>query len=95
MAFENKKIPATVQHVHPNPNIPGLFNGNLQVVTKNTEWEGNYAAVNGVGITSSYAHVLLKANPKSKEVIEDNLPKLILASTRTEAGIQQIIKTVN
>lgn len=95
VAFESQKIPATLQYKTPNPNIKGLLNGNLKVVSENTPWTGEFAAVHGIGITSSYAHVLLKANPKQKKIVEDDLPKLLIASTRTEAGIQQILKTVN
>ncbi|GJQ69352.1 hypothetical protein Trydic_g6479 [Trypoxylus dichotomus] len=94
IAFETQQIPATLQHKNPNPNIPGLFNGNIKVVTENTPWQGDLAAVNGVGVTSSYAHVLLRANPKKKKIIEDDIPKLVVASTRTEDGIQKILNTL-
>ncbi|XP_071051537.1 fatty acid synthase-like [Onthophagus taurus] len=94
VAMENKKIPAMLQFKNPNPNIPGLLNGNLEVVTENRDWKGELAAVHGIGLCSSYAHVLLKGNPILKTPINNDLPKLVVASTRTENGIQEILKTL-
>ncbi|XP_017779765.1 PREDICTED: fatty acid synthase-like isoform X2 [Nicrophorus vespilloides] len=94
VAMETGKIPATLQYSKPNPNIPALVDGRIEVVTKNKDWNGVYAAVNGIGLSSSYAHCLLKSNPKIKRKTNNGLPNLIVASTRTEDGIQKILDTV-
>ncbi|KAL1508883.1 hypothetical protein ABEB36_003705 [Hypothenemus hampei] len=93
IAMEQGIIPATIQHENPNPNIRGLFNGNLEIVTKNRPWNPTYAAVNGIGIDSYYGHILLKANPKNKFNPSqfDGIPRLAIASTRTEEGIKDIL----
>ncbi|KAK4881873.1 hypothetical protein RN001_005192 [Aquatica leii] len=91
VATETGLIPANLNYETPNPNINGLVEGRLQVVTKNTNWEGGLIAINGIGLASSYGHVLLKPNPKFKKPPMNNLPKLIGISTRTEQGIQDIL----
>lgn len=94
IAMDTGIIPANIHFNKPNPDIPALTNGAMKVVTENTKWDGGYAAVNGIGIDSYYGHVLLKSNPKTKKEKTDNLPRLIVASTRTETGIKSIIDTV-
>ncbi|XP_066149955.1 fatty acid synthase-like isoform X1 [Euwallacea fornicatus] len=92
IAMEQGIIPATIQYEKPNPKIPALVNGRLEVVTKNKEWNPTYAAVNGLGLDTYYGHLLLKANPKLKPHVTFDIPKLLVASTRTEDGISDIIK---
>lgn len=94
--MEAETIPATIQYKTPNPELKPLINGSMEVVTENRKWGVNYAAVNAIGLDSYYGHILLKANPKRKTTvkIQDDIPRLILASTRTEAGIKEILKTV-
>lgn len=92
--METGIIPANMQYETPNPEISALVDGKVKVVSENLKWNGTYAAVNGIGIDSYYGHVLLKSNVKRKEVIKDDLPRLIFASTRTEEGIKAILETV-
>ncbi|XP_025837114.1 fatty acid synthase-like isoform X3 [Agrilus planipennis] len=88
-------IPANKHYKNPNPKIKGLLNGTLKVVDQNTPWSGDYAAVNAIGLASSYGHLLIKANKKTKkEGPADDLTRLFIASTRTEDGIQKILSTV-
>nr|XP_023020295.1 fatty acid synthase-like [Leptinotarsa decemlineata] len=94
LAMEEEVIPATLQYETPNPDIPGLTNGNLQVVTKNTEWSSDYVAVNSLGLDSCFGHVVFKRNPKKKVHRKLDLPMLLLVSTRTETGIKEIIETL-
>lgn len=95
IAFETGVIPATIQYKTPNPNIKGLIDGRLKVVDKNTEWDGDYAAIHGIGLSSSYAHCVLKRNVKKKVPIVDDIPRLVLASTRTEEGIKEVFDDVS
>uniref|UniRef100_A0AAR5P2C7 Malonyl-CoA:ACP transacylase (MAT) domain-containing protein n=1 Tax=Dendroctonus ponderosae TaxID=77166 RepID=A0AAR5P2C7_DENPD len=92
IAMEQGIIPATIQFENANPNIKGLLNGNLQVVSKNRQWNPKYAAVNALGLNSYYGHLLLKANPQNKRSISEDIPKLVVASTRTEDGIKDILQ---
>ncbi|CAG9765257.1 unnamed protein product [Ceutorhynchus assimilis] len=94
IAMEQGVIPATIQYEKPNPNAKGLIDGSLQVVTKNTPWKPTYAAINAIGLDSYYGHLVLKANQKTKQTQHDDLPKLVVASTRTEEGIKDILEKV-
>ncbi|CAH0563662.1 unnamed protein product [Brassicogethes aeneus] len=94
IAMETGIIPANIQYETPNPDISGLINGTVKVVTENQKWKGLYAAVNGIGLDSYYGHILLKSNRKIKAILPDSLPRLIVASTRTEDGIKAILETV-
>lgn len=95
IAMETGIIPANIQYDKPNPEILPLVKGTIKVVAENTPWNGGYAAVNGIGIDSYYGHVLLKSNPKTKKLEKtDDLPRLVVASTRTEEGIKELLNTV-
>ncbi|KAF5305398.1 hypothetical protein FQR65_LT07724 [Abscondita terminalis] len=94
IATESGIIPANINYETPNPNIKGLVEGRLKVVTKNTDWKGGLVAINGIGLASSYGHILLRANPKLKKPPMDNLPRLLCTSTRTEQGIQEILTSL-
>lgn len=94
IALDSGIIPANIHYNKPNPDIKPLVNGTVKVVTENTPFEPDYIAVNGIGLDSYYGHVLLKANPKKKNIEKDDLPRLVAASTRTEHGIKQLLETV-
>lgn len=94
VAMEKEIIPATLQYTTPNPEIKGLVNGNLEVLTTNKEWEPTFAAVNALGTSSYFGHVVFKANPKKKVLKKINYPVLLNASTRTEEGINKIMETL-
>ncbi|XP_030762053.1 fatty acid synthase-like [Sitophilus oryzae] len=94
VAMEHDKIPANLHFKTPNPNAKGLVEGRMEVVTENREWKPKYAAVNALGVTSFYGHVILKANQKEKSKVTDNFPRLAIASTRTEEGIKDILEKV-
>ncbi|KAK9878926.1 hypothetical protein WA026_003749 [Henosepilachna vigintioctopunctata] len=92
IAMESDTIPATLQYSKPNPDIPALVNGSIQVVTENRKWNPKYVAVNAIGLDSYYGHVLLKANTKKLPSKINALPRLLLASTRTEEGMKEILE---
>lgn len=95
IALETGIIPANIQYNKANPEIKPLLDGTVAVVTENTQFDPEYIAVNGIGLDSYYGHVLLKANPKQKRLEKDDLPRLVVASTRTESGIKQLLESVN
>lgn len=95
IAMDSGIIPANLYYNKPNPNIAGLVDGRLRVVTENTKWQGGLMAINGIGLASSYGHILLRPNYKIKNSVNDKLPRLINISTRTEQGIQDILTTVS
>lgn len=94
IAMETGTIPANLYYDKPNPEISALVKGTVEVVKENKKWDGEYAAVNAIGLDSYYGHLLLKSNNKKKVEKKDDLPRLLLVSTRTEEGIKNILETV-
>ncbi|KAF2906136.1 hypothetical protein ILUMI_00040 [Ignelater luminosus] len=91
VALETGFIPANLHYNSPNTTINSLIQNKIKVVNKNREYKLGLVALNAMGLTPSYGHVLLKPNLKTKTEQVDNLPRLINISTRTEEGIQSIL----
>lgn len=95
ISMETNTIPAHLQYAAPNPNIRGLVEGRLEVVTRNREWHGKYAAVNAIGLTPSFGHVLLKANRKPKTCYSCKLPGIAVVSSGNEQAVAKVLDQVN
>ncbi|VVC46315.1 Hypothetical protein CINCED_3A018656 [Cinara cedri] len=95
LAMEKQQIPATLHYKTPNPRVPALKDGRLQVVSKPLPWTGQYAAVNAVGIGGLNAQALLKSNKiEKKPQPQDPIPRLIVGSGRTESAINYLLNRV-
>lgn len=82
-------------HFHsPNPNIPALQDGRLQVVTEPLPVRGGNVAMNSFGFGGSNVHVILQPNlhlPPAPAP-PTALPRLLLASGRTAEGVQGLLE---
>ncbi|XP_054286913.1 fatty acid synthase-like [Macrosteles quadrilineatus] len=88
IAMEAGQIPQNLHFKNPNPDIPALNDGRLQVVNKNWPWNGGYVAVNSFGFGGANAHLLLRSNPKPKApAIQDNIPRVVAVSGRTQEAV--------
>lgn len=95
LAMQHQEIPPTLHYSTPNPQVPALKDGRLQVVNKSLSWKGQYAAVNAVGIGGHNAQVLLKSYDKQKKTLpQDPIPRLIIGSARNESAINYLINKV-
>nr|XP_027196308.1 fatty acid synthase-like [Dermatophagoides pteronyssinus] len=94
LTFQNKMIPANLHFKSPNTNIPELIEGRIKPVTENTPFEDGIVAVNSFGFGGVNIHVLLKPNVKELDPINSSIvteiPRLILASGRTEDSVNHI-----
>lgn len=96
IAMEQGLIPANLHYKDPNPDIPGLTDGKLKVVSENTPWNGGYIGVNSFGFGGANAHVILKSHPKPKQVAtSDRIPRLITVSGRTENAVNTFLTKIN
>lgn len=96
LAMENQEIPPTLHYKTPNPRVPALKDGRLQVVSKSLPWKGQYAAINAVGVGGHNAQVLLKThNKQKKQQPQDPIPRLIVGSARNESGINYMLNRVS
>nr|XP_018905067.1 PREDICTED: fatty acid synthase [Bemisia tabaci]XP_018905075.1 PREDICTED: fatty acid synthase [Bemisia tabaci] len=88
IAMEAGVIPGNLHFKNPNPDIPALLDGRLQVVDKAWPWSGGLVAVNSFGFGGANAHIILRSNPKPKSVpIQDDIPRVIAVSGRTDEAV--------
>lgn len=97
LAFENQKIAANINFESIRKDIPALSEGRLKVVDEETDLEGSMICVNSFGFGGANAHALFKSNLKSKVnkgIPNDNMPRLVVWSGRTEEAIHAIMDSV-
>ena len=93
IAMEDGAIPANLHFTTPNPDIPGLSDGRLKVVTERTEWNGGYVAINSFGFGGSNVHALMQSNLKSSSPAHaaSNVQRLCTYAGRTQQGLDQML----
>ena len=67
-------------------------------MTEQHPWNGCLAGVNAFGFGGANAHILLQRNEKEKEIgcaPVDHIPRLVVASGRTEEAVDVILKDVS
>lgn len=86
-------IPANLHLKTPNPDIHGIVDGRLKVITENTPWNPGYVGVNSFGFGGSNVHVILKPSHQSKHAksIASSKKRLIVSCSRTKAGLENIL----
>lgn len=65
----------------------------MQVVTEATPWDCGLAAVNAIGMTGMYGHLLLKSCDYhiQKDKHDDRIPRLVVVSGRTQKGMEDLL----
>lgn len=93
LSFEHGVWAPNLHYNTPNPDIPALEDGRLQVVTKPTPIKGHLAGINSFGFGGSNAHVILRANRnKSLPPEAPNLPRLLQFCGRTQEAVETLIE---
>ncbi|XP_067671035.1 fatty acid synthase-like [Haliotis asinina] len=93
IAMEEKILPANLHYSVPNPNIPGLVDGRLKVVTEGTRWSGGYVGVNSFGFGGANVHLILKSNDneKSEQHPAASARRLCVYAGRTEECVDNVL----
>ncbi|XP_015113057.1 fatty acid synthase [Diachasma alloeum] len=97
IAYETGVIPPNLHYKTPREGVKGLIDGKMKVVTEPTPWNGGYVGISSFGFGGGNAHILLKSNPKKKinsGAPQDELPRLVVASGRTEEAVDSILSDV-
>ncbi|NXY35555.1 FAS synthase, partial [Pomatorhinus ruficollis] len=77
----------------PNPDIPALQDGSLEVVCKPTPVKGGLIGINSFGFGGANAHVILRPNTKKCQPLETcNIPRLVQISGRTQEAVETLIQ---
>ncbi|XP_013396069.1 fatty acid synthase [Lingula anatina] len=90
-------IPPNLHYSVPNPDIPGLSDGRLKVVTECTKWNGGLVGLSSFGFGGTNAHLILMSNDQKEEAESFSAgiePKLFTFCGRTEEGVQHVLKEV-
>lgn len=93
MAFENQKIPPTINIKTVKPEISGVVEGRMKIVDKVQDLPGSMISLNSSGFGGANAHCLLRGNMNAKVnrgVPGDDIPRLVLWSGRTKEAVNSI-----
>lgn len=96
IAMEDGMIPANLHYKEPNPDISGLLDGRLKVVTERLRWNGGYVGINSFGFGGSNVHALLRSYPTEKPVPHpaSDMARLVTFAGRTEQAIYDAMEIV-
>jgi fatty acid synthase, animal type len=97
LIFENQSIPPVINYNKPRLDCPALIEGRLKVVDTLQEFHGKLIGINAFGMGGSNAHALFKSCSKEKNnfgIPNDNLPRLVTWSGRTEGAINLIFNAI-
>ncbi|KFU85956.1 Fatty acid synthase [Chaetura pelagica] len=77
----------------PNPDIPALQDGTLEVVCKPTPVKGGLVSINSFGFGGANAHVILRPNENKRQPLETcNTPRLVQVCGRTQEAVEKLIQ---
>lgn len=78
----------------PNPDIPALTDGRIQVVDQPIPIRGGIVGINSFGFGGSNVHVILRPSRKLADTIAipRTVPRVLQACGRTEAGVVSILQ---
>lgn len=78
----------------PNPDIPALFDGRIQVVDKPIPVRGGIVGVNSFGFGGSNVHVILRPPRKAAptNTRPRGLPRVLQACGRTDTGVKAMLQ---
>lgn len=97
IAMESGILPPNLHYKRPREGVKALLEGRVKVISEPTPWKGGLVGVNSFGFGGANCHVLLKSNQKEKNnqgIPEDNLPRLVVTSGRTEEAVKTILNDV-
>ncbi|XP_040922555.1 fatty acid synthase-like [Toxotes jaculatrix] len=78
----------------PNPDIPALTDGRVQVVDRPIPIRGGIVGINSFGFGGSNVHVILRPNEKPADVTMPprTIPRVLQACGRTEAAVNSMLQ---
>lgn len=79
----------------PNPDIPALSDGRVQVVHRPVPVRGGIVGVNSFGFGGSNVHVILRPPPRGAADPSPGpggVPRVLQACGRTEAGVKALLQ---
>lgn len=97
--MEKGVIPGNLHFENPNPNIPALLDGSLEVVTKPTPFPGGHIGLNSFGFGGANVHIILKSNEADHigAAIREkpHIPRLVLTCGRSEESVEAVLERLS
>ncbi|XP_019359228.1 PREDICTED: fatty acid synthase isoform X1 [Gavialis gangeticus] len=93
LSLENGVWAPNLHYNTPNPDIPALQDGSLQVVCKPTPVKGGLVGINSFGFGGSNVHVILRPHDKKKSqpLEARRLPRLLQVFGRTQEAVEKLL----
>ncbi|RDD36517.1 Fatty acid synthase [Trichoplax sp. H2] len=91
-------LTANLHYKNPNPDIPGLLDGRLKVVTENTPFPDGYVGVNSFGFGGANSHAVLKPrifHEEDSQLTISNDLSIALCSGRTKESVEKLCELAN
>ncbi|KAM6245512.1 fatty acid synthase [Porphyrio hochstetteri] len=93
LCLEHRLWSPNLHYNNPNPDIPALQDGSLEVVCKPTPVKGGLVSINSFGFGGANAHVILRPNEKISQPLETcNVPRLVQLCGRTQEAVEVLIE---
>ncbi|XP_014669962.1 PREDICTED: fatty acid synthase-like, partial [Priapulus caudatus] len=93
LAMEEGAVPGNLHYNEPNPDIPGLINGKLQVVTSSMPLpRGSFIGINSFGFGGANVHVILKGPNNVRPQMMSDEAQLVTVAGRTPEGVEGILR---
>ncbi|KAH8039304.1 hypothetical protein HPB51_005550 [Rhipicephalus microplus] len=98
LAMETGVIAGNLHFQRPNPDIPSLLDGTIEIVDKATPFPGGPVGVNNFGFGGTNAHVILEQVPglDGNASVRDKkeVPRLVLLAGRTKDSLEKTIDCI-
>lgn len=94
LSLEHGVWAPNLHYKNPNPDIPALHDGRIQVVSKPIPVKGGIVGINSFGFGGSNVHVILRPNKKKLSSTEASLPlpRLVQVCGRTQEAVEALIE---
>lgn len=97
IAMQTGIIPPNLNFTSPRKDIKPFEKGKIRVISNATPWKPDIVGINSFGFGGANCHILLQSNLKEKVnggALNDNLPRLVIVSGRTEQAVESLLNTV-
>ncbi|VDN07232.1 unnamed protein product [Thelazia callipaeda] len=95
VTMERGYIPPNLHYNEPNPYIPGLIDGRLQVVIEKTPFPRGLVGINSFGFGGSNTHIILRpANHAERKPAPTTFMKIVPYSGRTSEAVNNIFDCI-
>lgn len=94
LSLEHGLWAPNIHYNTPNPDIPALLDGRIQVVTEPTAVKGGIVGINSFGFGGSNVHVILRPNEKKSHASDEtlHLPRIVQVCGRTQEAVELLLE---